>query len=204
MAERKKKFKRCLSVLLVLDELEETEDRASKRGKTREWIRRRQESGYFTNIVTNRSIKRSVSSSLQRFAFCFGVFLVEVWSIFASSLADIFKLHWRQQTVSMATTEFAVTMRVRACNMLLRLAKRTKFHTSNMRTKEMLDDVGSNVWCCIKHVPTSSNTIQHVENGGQTIKCWFTQHVGSFNIYRLAGPLGVKRDRPNFNIFCEP
>ena len=51
MAERKKKFKRCLSVLLVLDELEETEDRASKRGKTREWIRRRQESGYFTNIV---------------------------------------------------------------------------------------------------------------------------------------------------------
>ena len=45
------KFKRCLSVLLVLDELEETEDGASKRGKTREWIRRRQEGGYFTNIV---------------------------------------------------------------------------------------------------------------------------------------------------------
>ena len=51
MAESKEKFKRCLSVLLVLDELEETEDRASKRDKTREWIRRRQESGYFTNIV---------------------------------------------------------------------------------------------------------------------------------------------------------
>ena len=102
MAESKEKFKRCLSVLLVLDELEETEDRASKRGKTREWIRRRQESGYFTNIVrelaaedtpriyrvplrsknmlflSNRSIKRSVSSSLQRLAFCFGVFLLEV------------------------------------------------------------------------------------------------------------------------------
>ena len=41
----------CLSVLFVLDELEETEDRASKRGKTREWIRRRQENGYFTNVV---------------------------------------------------------------------------------------------------------------------------------------------------------
>ena len=51
MAESKEKFKRCLSVLLVLDELEETEDRASKRAKTRERIRRRQESGYFTNIV---------------------------------------------------------------------------------------------------------------------------------------------------------
>ena len=31
------------------------------------------------------------------------------------------------------------------CNMLLRLAKRTKFHASNMRTKEMLHDVGLNV-----------------------------------------------------------
>ena len=51
MAECKEKFKRYLSVLLVLDELEETEDRASKRSKTREWFRRRQESGYFTNIV---------------------------------------------------------------------------------------------------------------------------------------------------------
>ena len=45
----------------------------------------------------------------------------------------------------MVTAEFAVLMRVRECNMLLRPAKRTKFHASNMRTKEMLDDVGSNV-----------------------------------------------------------
>jgi len=51
MAERKGRFKRCLSVLFVLDQLEEIEDRASKRGKTRQWIRRRQENGYFTNIV---------------------------------------------------------------------------------------------------------------------------------------------------------
>ena len=28
-----------------------------------------------------------------------------------------------------------------------------------------------------------------IKHGGQTIKCWFTQHVGSSNIYRLAGPL---------------
>ena len=51
MAESKEKFKHCLSVLLVLDELEETEDRKSKRGKTREWIRRRQESGYNLPIL---------------------------------------------------------------------------------------------------------------------------------------------------------
>ena len=36
--------------------------------------------------------------------------------------------------MSMVTAEFAVLMRVRACNMLLRPAKRTKFHASNMRT----------------------------------------------------------------------
>ena len=30
MAESKEKFKRCLSVLLVLDELEETEDKVNK------------------------------------------------------------------------------------------------------------------------------------------------------------------------------
>ena len=51
MAERKGRFKRCLSVLFVLDQLKEIEDRASKRGKTRQWISRRQENGYFTNIV---------------------------------------------------------------------------------------------------------------------------------------------------------
>ena len=54
MAERKGRFgrfKRCLSVSFVLDQLEEIEDTASKRGKTRQWIRRRQENGYFTNIV---------------------------------------------------------------------------------------------------------------------------------------------------------
>ena len=37
--------------LFVLDQLEEIEDRANKRGETRQWIRRRQENGYFTNIV---------------------------------------------------------------------------------------------------------------------------------------------------------
>ena len=35
----------------MLDQLEEIEDRASKRGKTIQWIRRRQENGYFINIV---------------------------------------------------------------------------------------------------------------------------------------------------------
>ena len=59
MVERKEKFKHCLSVLLVLDELDETKDRASERGKTREWNQRRQENGYFTNTV--RELAASLS-----------------------------------------------------------------------------------------------------------------------------------------------
>ena len=144
---------------------------------------------------SNRSIKRSVSNvfSLQRPAFCFGDFLLEVWSIFCatSSLADIFKLHWREQTVSMVTAEFAVLMRVRACNMLLRPAKRTKFHASNMRTKEMLDDVGSNVWYCIKHVPASSNMLSGHQTRWPNDKmlvyptCWVVQHLSFGRALRL-------------------
>ena len=30
-----------------------------------------------------------------------------------------------------------------------------------------------------------------IKHGGQTIKCWFTQHVGSSTIYRLAGPFSL-------------
>ena len=83
----------------------------------------------------------------------------------------------------MVTTEFAVTMRVHACNMLLRLAKRTKFHASNMRTKEMLHDVGLNVSYCIKHVPTSSNTLSGHQTRWPNDKmlvhptCWIIQHL---------------------------
>ena len=50
-------MKRCLAVLFMLDELEETENGGYKCGKTRGWIRRRQESRYFYNIVRKLAIE---------------------------------------------------------------------------------------------------------------------------------------------------
>ena len=76
--------------------------------------------------------------------------------------------------MSMVKAEFAVLMRVRACNMLLRPAKRIKFHASNMRTKEMLDQM-------FDTVPTScSNIIQHVEWSSNTVAKRY--NVGSPNM----------------------
>ena len=43
--------KRCLAALAPLEMLEEEDDRVTKRGKTRYWIKRRGEKGYFNNIV---------------------------------------------------------------------------------------------------------------------------------------------------------
>ena len=43
--------KRCLAALALLEMLEEEDDRVTKRGKTRYWIKRRGEKGYFNNIV---------------------------------------------------------------------------------------------------------------------------------------------------------
>ena len=43
--------KRCLAALALLEMLEEEDDRVTKRGKTRHWIKRRGEKGYFNNIV---------------------------------------------------------------------------------------------------------------------------------------------------------
>ena len=182
MAERKERFKPCLSVLFVLDQL--TMDSKT----AREWLFHQYCSR--TSRRTHASLSpdheneiRGLHGDIAIFVLVF--FLLEVWSIFcaASSLADIFKLHWRKQTVSMVTAEFPVLMRVRACNMLLRPAKRTKFHASNMRTKEMLDDVGSNVWYCIKHVPTSSNMLSGHQTRWPNDKmlvhptCWVVQHL---------------------------
>ena len=89
-------------------------------------------------------------------------FLLEVWSIFcaASSLADIFKLHWREQTVSIVTAEFAVLMRVRACNQTNKISR---IQHENKR------NVG---WCWIKCLilhQTCSNIIQHVEWSSNTV-----------------------------------
>ena len=44
-------MKRCLAALAPLEMLEEEDDRVTKRGKTRYWIKRRGEKGYFNNIV---------------------------------------------------------------------------------------------------------------------------------------------------------
>ena len=37
--------------VIILNELMDSDDEKPTRGKTREWIRRRKESGYFTNII---------------------------------------------------------------------------------------------------------------------------------------------------------
>ena len=47
----------------------------------------------------------------------------------------------------------------------------------------MLDEMFDTASNMFQHHPTCWVVIKH---GGQTIKCWFTQHVGSSNIYRLA------------------
>ena len=40
-----------LAAVIVLNELEDSDDEKPTRGKTRKWIRRRKERGYFTNII---------------------------------------------------------------------------------------------------------------------------------------------------------
>ena len=40
-----------LATLVVLSELIDSDDEKPRRGKTREWIKRRREKGYFTNII---------------------------------------------------------------------------------------------------------------------------------------------------------
>ena len=49
--------KRCLAAIALLEMLEEEDDRVPKRGKTRHWIKRREEKGYFTNIVRELMIE---------------------------------------------------------------------------------------------------------------------------------------------------
>ena len=49
----------------------------------------------------------------------------------------------------------------------------------------MLDQMFDTASNMFQHHPTCWVVIKH---GGQTIKCWFTQYVGSSDIYRLAGP----------------
>ena len=57
MAHERSTVKRCLAALALLEVLEEEDDRVTKRGKTRNWIKRRGEKGYFNNIVTELMVE---------------------------------------------------------------------------------------------------------------------------------------------------
>ena len=54
------KERQCLAAMALLELLEDEETRI-KRGKTRAWIRRREEKGYFTNIVRELMIEDPVA-----------------------------------------------------------------------------------------------------------------------------------------------
>ena len=45
------------AVMMVLTELVDSDDKKTGRGKTREWIKRRRESGYFQNIFQESKVE---------------------------------------------------------------------------------------------------------------------------------------------------
>ena len=49
--------RKAVAALAILNILEEGEERGWERGKTREWIKRREEKGYFNNIIRELSIE---------------------------------------------------------------------------------------------------------------------------------------------------
>ena len=55
MAESAMVQRKCLAAVILIDILEEDEKKG--RGKTRSWIRRRKEKGYFNNIVRELMIE---------------------------------------------------------------------------------------------------------------------------------------------------
>ena len=57
MACDRSTVKRCFAAIALLEMLEEEDDIKIKRGKTRHWIKRREEKGYFTNIVRELMIE---------------------------------------------------------------------------------------------------------------------------------------------------
>ena len=48
------------AVVMVLTELVDSDDEIPRRGKTRKWIKRRRESGYFQNIFQESKVERYV------------------------------------------------------------------------------------------------------------------------------------------------
>ena len=51
------KNRKCLAALILSEVLDDSGDQKSRRGKTRQWIRRRNEKGYFENIVKELMIE---------------------------------------------------------------------------------------------------------------------------------------------------
>ena len=61
-----------LATVIVLNELMDSDDEKPTRGKTRKWIRRRKERGYFTNIIQELIVEdrhgfREISNPQQNF-----------------------------------------------------------------------------------------------------------------------------------------
>ena len=46
-----------VAAVMVLTELVNSDDKKTRRGKTREWIKRRRESGYFQNIFQESKVE---------------------------------------------------------------------------------------------------------------------------------------------------
>ena len=57
----------CATVLLMLTFNEEEESVRVKRGKTRTWIKRREEKGYFNNIVEGLRVEEGLRDILGHF-----------------------------------------------------------------------------------------------------------------------------------------
>ena len=57
MAESAMVQRKCLAAIILIELLEEDEKRGKGRGKTRSWMRRRKEKGYFNNIVRELMIE---------------------------------------------------------------------------------------------------------------------------------------------------
>ena len=57
MARNRPTVKICLAALALLEISENENDKVTKRGKARHWIKRRDEKGYFTNIVRELMIE---------------------------------------------------------------------------------------------------------------------------------------------------
>ena len=49
--------KTSLALVVVLNELMDSDDEKPCRGKTRQWVKRRRESGYFTNIIQELKVE---------------------------------------------------------------------------------------------------------------------------------------------------